>query len=801
MKNRCLILAYTVLFNVELFAENLAIQAKNISLDKNKQFSIFENEVKVETQDGYIINSDLAEYDKKNGILKFKKNIVGKDKKNNTINTDFAEYNEKTKILKSVGPTRILTSENYIIESSDVTLNNSKKHIFSKMETTIIDPDKNKIFVTNFDYQIKNNIFKSTGSIEVLDNRKNKYQFSQIYIDTKKKEILGTDIKSYLNDQSFKINERNKPRVFANTLKMNQENTMFNKSIFTLCDYRKEDKCPPWSIQASKMFHDSKKKTIYYDNAIIKVYDLPVFYLPKLSHPDPTVDRKSGFLVPSLTDSTNLGFGVSVPYFFALAKDKNFTFTNRFYANENPIFGGEYHQAFSNSSFIADFGFTEGYKKTSSTKTEGSKSHFFSKFVKNFKGNTGSENSLSVSFQSVSNDKYLKLYKLKSNLVDYNQDTLESSLDFTHEDEDMFIGLNASVFETLKDNYNDKYEYIAPEITLDKNLFTDEKFGNLDLQTNFKVHNYDTNRNTNFLVNDLRWNSRDIIHKSGIKTKFLSDIKNINYETKNVSLYKQDPTSELFGALGFLSDLKFEKISGINKHFFTPKFLVRYAPGDMRKENSGSRLNPVNAFSMDRLDHINNFETGLTSTVGLDYKIKNKNNDKNLDFSIAQIINSEENKKMSSESSLDEKLSDLVGSASYNINNKFNLNYNFALDQNYNDLNYNDFGTKMNFGALNIDFNYLQEKNHIGDKDYFKTEFSYKNDDKGLFSFETKRNLITNSSEFYNLSYEYINDCLRAGIVYRREFYNDSELEAENSLFFKITLTPFGGIDSPALNQ
>ena len=669
------------------------------------------------------------------------------------------------------------------------------------METTIIDPDKNKIFVTNFDYQIKNNIFKSTGSIEVLDNRKNKYQFSQIYIDTKKKEILGTDIKSYLNDQSFKINERNKPRVFANTLKMNQENTMFNKSIFTLCDYRKEDKCPPWSIQASKMFHDSKKKTIYYDNAIIKVYDLPVFYLPKLSHPDPTVDRKSGFLVPSLTDSTNLGFGVSVPYFFALAKDKNFTFTNRFYANENPIFGGEYHQAFSNSSFIADFGFTEGYKKTSSTKTEGSKSHFFSKFVKNFKGNTGSENSLSVSFQSVSNDKYLKLYKLKSNLVDYNQDTLESSLDFTHEDEDMFIGLNASVFETLKDNYNDKYEYIAPEITLDKNLFTDEKFGNLDLQTNFKVHNYDTNRNTNFLVNDLRWNSRDIIHKSGIKTKFLSDIKNINYETKNVSLYKQDPTSELFGALGFLSDLKFEKISGINKHFFTPKFLVRYAPGDMRKENSGSRLNPVNAFSMDRLDHINNFETGLTSTVGLDYKIKNKNNDKNLDFSIAQIINSEENKKMSSESSLDEKLSDLVGSASYNINNKFNLNYNFALDQNYNDLNYNDFGTKMNFGALNIDFNYLQEKNHIGDKDYFKTEFSYKNDDKGLFSFETKRNLITNSSEFYNLSYEYINDCLRAGIVYRREFYNDSELEAENSLFFKITLTPFGGIDSPALNQ
>ena len=57
-----------------------------------------------------------------------------------------------------------------------------------------------------------------------------------------------------------------------------------------------------------------------------------------------------------------------------------------------------------------------------------------------------------------------------------------------------------------------------------------------------------------------------------------------------------------------------------------------------------------------------------------------------------------------------------------------------------------------------------------------------------------QKNLITNSAEFYNLSYEYLNDCLRAGIVYRREFYTDSELEPENSLMFKVTLTPFGNI-------
>ena len=71
----------------------------------------------------------------------------------------------------------------------------------------------------------------------------------------------------------------------------------------------------------------------------------------------------------------------------------------------------------------------------------------------------------------------------------------------------------------------------------------------------------------------------------------------------------------------------------------------------------------------------------------------------------------------------------------------------------------------------------------------------------GVFTAESKRNLVTNSAEYYNLSYEYLNDCLRAGLVYRREFYNDSELEAENSLMFKITLTPFGNINSPNFNQ
>ena len=121
-------------------------------------------------------------------------------------------------------------------------------------------------------------------------------------------------------------------------------------------------------------------------------------------------------MIPSFSDSKNLGSGFDIPYFWALGKDKDFTLRNNIFASENPLFLGEYRQAFKKSNLILDFGYTEGYKKTSETKKSGDKSHFFSKFVKNFKGKNNSNNNLELTVQEVSNDKYLKLYKIKSNL-------------------------------------------------------------------------------------------------------------------------------------------------------------------------------------------------------------------------------------------------------------------------------------------------------------------------------------------------------------------------------------------------
>ena len=805
MKNKILYIIFFILFQFSVNAENLFIESKKITLDKKSEVSIFEENVVVTTKENDEIKSDYAEYNKKLGILIVKDNVKAKDINGNIILTNYAEYNESNKLLITRGDTKIITSEKYIINGKNISVNGKNKIIKSKDNAIITDLDKNEIFLNNFEYQKSNHIFKSIGYINFKDKNDNEYKLSQIYIDTKKKEIIGTDSKLYLNEKNFKVQENNKPRIFSNTVNLNKEKLSFEKSIFTTCDYRKDDKCPPWSIQSKKMINDRVKKTIYYDHAVVKLYDIPIFYLPKLAHPDPSVkeDRVFG---ANFTNSKNLNTGIKIPYFWAINDDKNFTLNSSLYSTDHPLLVGEYHQAFANAELITNFGYTKGYKKTSSKKKMGDKSHFFSKFTKKFTTDK-SENNINISLQQVADNKYLKLYKIDSTLIDYQKDRLQSEINFTSENENSFFEFNSSVIETLKDNYNDKYEYIFPDISYDKNLLNDLKFGNLNLKSNYLSHNYNTNITENFFINDFNWNSKNLINKSGFKNKFLANIRNINYEVKNFELmnqdiYKKDTKSELYSALGFMSKLNLEKFNGNSEQYLKPKFFLRYAPGNMRKEIDGNKLDSMSAFSMDRLTENKNFETGLTSTIGFDYTRKKKNS--NFDFSVAQIINERENKDLHDRTSMDEKLSDLVGSASYSLNDNMTFNYNFNIDQNYSELNYSDIGFDLNKGKINFNFNYLQENKHvahINDKEYFKTKINYLKSDMSQFSFSNKRNLITDSSEFYNLSYEYFNDCLRAGIVYRREFYQDSELEPENSLMFKITLTPFGSIDTPSFVQ
>ena len=745
------------------------------------------------------INSTKIKYDDIKEVTVLEGNVKLKDDQGNRLFSEYATYNKLDGLIETTGETKIITSDGYEVLSSDVKFNNNSKKIFSNYKTQIKDIDGNKVLVDMFSYSTSTNIFFSKGDIKVFDINNNNYNFSEIYIDGKSKKIIGSDIKAFLNQKNFLVNSDNEPRFFANSMSLSNNISTFDKGIFTYCKIREDGKCPPWTLQSDKIKHDLAKKTIYYDNVILKIYDFPIFYSPKFSHPDPTVKRQSGFLIPAQSNSSNLGLGLSIPYFLNIANDRDLTFTPKLYFNENPLMLAQYRQDIKNSFFIADTGVTQGYKKTNNKKSSGNRAHFFSKFNMSLIDEGEKNSNLEINLQKVSNDTYFKIYDIDTTLVDKNQSVLENSIDFQYQNEDFYFGLSPSVYENITKVDNLRYEYFLP-MSLEKSIIASENFGFVDLNTDLKIRNYETNKQTNILVNDINWKSNTWLNKLGFENSLEAQIKAVNYNARNTIEYKNDEkNAELNSVLGYFSKLNLYKNDIINKNFqtLTPKFLMRYAPGHMRKTiDLNGRLDYGKIFSLDKINEIGVIEDGLSTSIGFEYKKnkldkENKIGDEVFSFAVGQVISAQENTKMPASTSLDQRFSDVVGKTTYKINNKFSLNYNFSLDQNYKEINYNEIEADIDFKKTKFNIGYLEEKEHIGNQQFIESKLEYNLDNSTSLSFETKRNLLTSSAEFYNLSYNYINDCLEAGIAYRREFYEDRDIEAENRLMFTISIIPF----------
>ena len=754
------------------------------------------------------INSSKIQYDKTNKVTIFQGSVELSDAKGNRLLSEYAKYDKSNQLVETAGETKIITSKGFEVLSSNVIFDNKEKVIRSKYKTQIVDEDGNKILVDMFNYSTLTNIFFSKGNIKITDVNNNNYSFSEIYIDENKKKIIGSDVKAFLDQKNVGApNSKNEPRFFANTVDLSEDISVFEKGIFTYCKNKKDEKCPPWVLQSKKIKHDLAKKTIYYENVVLKVYDFPIFFFPKFSHPDPTVKRKSGLLAPSLANSSTLGSSFSLPYFWNLAADRDLTFSPKLYLKEKPLMLAEYRQDFKDSYLTIDAGYTSGYKKIDNKKSGGGRAHFFTRFNKKLIDEKEEKSDLEITFENVSNDTYFKVYDINTTLVDKDQNILEKTIDYSYQNKDLFFSLSPSIYEDINKSGNLRHEYLLP-LSIEKNIMSNSKYGLVDLSSSLKIRNYDTNKKTDFFINDFNWMSNKWINKLGFENKFEGLLKTVNYKAKNTSEYKNEKSNaELSSVLGYFSNVRLYKndFTKNNLHTLTPKVLIRYAPGHMRSVDKG-RLNYQNLFNLSKINEPDVIESGLSSSLGLEYKKnrldKNKKiGDEILSFSVGQVVSDRENMDIPSSTSLNQRFSDVVGEAKYNLNKQINLNYSFAIDQNYKNFNYNEISSDFNFNKVKFNIGYLQEKFHIGDQEFVKAGVDYRLNDSNELNFSTKRNLLTSSAEFYNLSYNYINDCLKAGIAYRREFYTDRDIEPSNNLMFTISIIPFAQINSPKLSR
>ena len=799
MKNKIFVICafiwiFFICFLNKALTEDLIFNAKEINTLDDANIIKAINGVNIVDTNGLVIDGNNAEYNKKKSILKVTGNVVAVDKNNKIIlKAEEVTYFRLKNIIRTKNFTTVEFNKNYTIETSDLLYDGNLKFISSKNNTKVKDLNNNKLDVSEFEYSITNKILRAENGV-LLDYDSNRYNIKKLRLNLFQDKIIGKDITVNFNNKLFNSLD-NEPRLKGNAIFLNKESTIIKKGVFTTC--KKTDNCPPWELSSDKITHDKTKKIINYNNAWLKVYDVPVLYFPKFFHPDPTVKRQSGFLLPTYNESTANGGHISIPYYKVIKDNIDLTLSPRFYNDNKALIQTEYRHLTKNSNHILDFSIKNNNPAKLNLNESSSETHFFSNSSIKLNFDYFEESKIDLKIQQSSNDYYLKKYRLKSDLIESSSD-LHSKINFEATKDSSELNIMAEVYENLTKKQSDRYEYILPSYSYSNNLYEDFFDGDLIFSSLGYNRIYDTNVNKKVAVNDFNYKSNYITNSAGFISNYQVLFKNFNSDSKNSNDYKNKIESNIQALINY--EIKYPlKNNGKNfNSILSPIISARYSPNKNKNLNELDRLIDYNnIFSLNRISSDESVEGGQSITIGNEYKIYDRENNENEIFSLnlATMLRDEEDIKLPETSTLGKEKSDIVGSMKFTTNQFIDLSYNFSLDSDLDTINYNSINTTFSVNNFVTSFEFLEKSNALGNESYFASNTTLDIDLNNSLSFKSRENKEKDLIEYYNLIYQYKNDCLIAGVEYKKDYYKDVGIEPEEQLMFSITIMPFAKIN------
>ena len=794
MKNRFLFLFVFLFVNLtnSIFANEFTFDVEEINISDNGNIINGSNGTARTIDNSLEIKADQLIYNKELSTLAAIGKVLVTDFNNSLkIKADKLLYDENLSTLAATGNVLVKDSINeFFLKSQKIFYDIKNQQISSKSKSQFEDVLGNLILSKDFIFKKNEDLIKF-NNVEIIDLQKNSLALDKAFMNVASKKLIGKDVVIEFKDQSFEKN--NEPRLKGNSISSDKDKTIIKNGVFTSC--KRNDDCPPWQLSAKEIKHDKKKKIISYKSAWLKIYDTPVFYFPKFFHPDPTVKRQSGFLMPSFMDSTNLGSSYQLPYYHAISDNKDFTVYPRLYADKKLLLQSEFRQKGSDSSFVMDGSIINENNSSD-------KSHFFINASRNLDFDLFDETKLDLRLEQVSNDSYLKTYKLKSPIItDFS--SLKSSVGIDANKENLQLSLDFEVYENLSKKESDRYEYILPSYNLTKQFEEDETLdGSYTFNSSGFIKNFDTNVYEKVAINDVIFNSNSIITDEGLKNNYNFVLKNVNTEGDNSKNYKSGLSSKLASIFEYSTSYPLRKETINYNNIFNPTISFRYSPNNTKNvKNIERRIDTNNVFSLNRLSLNDTVEGGASLTYGSEFSKENKKNQEVFNIKLANISRFEKNKNLPGNSSVGNKTSDIFGSVAFKPNQVISLGYDFNQKNNLVDTNYEVLKAQINLNKFVTTFEYLNENNTTVNENFITNKTSYFVNESNNISFETRENKKKKDTEFYNLIYQYRNDCLIAALEYNQDYYTDKELKPSKNIFFKLTILPFGGASSPNLSK
>lgn len=236
-------------------------------------------------------------------------------------------------------------SGSQMLLAADTLVYNNDDQTVTAVGAVQIDYGGNKLVAQRVVYNRNTKRMVASGAVEIINSDGTKINSEHI-------DITDDFADGFVN--ALRVETPEKAYFAAESAeRMGGVLTTFHNGVYTACEpcEDKPDKAPTWRVKARKIIWNGEKKTVRFENANFEFFGFPLAYLPAFEIADPTVKRKSGFLIPGINYKTDLGFGVKVPYYFALSPTYDLTVTGTGYTKQGFLGEAEWRQRFNNGEY------------------------------------------------------------------------------------------------------------------------------------------------------------------------------------------------------------------------------------------------------------------------------------------------------------------------------------------------------------------------------------------------------------------------------------------------------------------
>ncbi|MGE0256100.1 MAG: LPS-assembly protein LptD [Alphaproteobacteria bacterium] len=583
--------------------------------------------------------------------------------------------------------------------------------------------------------------------------------------------------------------------------------TELSRAVYTPCvDCKGRGDRPLWEVRARRVVHNSEKQEVTYHSAWLDMAGIPVMWVPYLSHPDPSVKRRTGFLAPVYGVSSNVGTSVQTPYFWALSEDKDITFDPILMVERAPLLTGEYRQAYNDGELrfrpsVARDGFQGGSQK----------------FRGHIDGTARFDASDTWRYGSrlwlTSDDTYLSRYSFQ------RQDILTSRLYAEGFHARNYAVAESIYFQDLRPTgAGAEAPFVMPRMAYS---FVGEP-GRLGGRANFdadmlaltRVDGASSRRISAVTGWQIPWYSR-----FGSITTFSTSLQTDIYSVERVSSAERD--SEGNGVVGRAFPmaaldwrLPFVRDGGNTRQVIEPIAAFVAAPFSANpsripnEDSADFEFDETNLFRPGRFGGRDRVEEGQHVAYGVRTGTYGARGGRTTLF-IGQSFQFQKESSLAGASGLEEDFSDIVARLEVVPNRYLSAVYKTRIDVDSQDAARSELALRAGGRALAVDlfyffFNQQQQlqttgtqRRNYGDREEITAQLSSQLTDRWSASIDTRRDIATGAGTIsWGGTVRYVCDCATFGLDFRRDFTRDRDIGPNDSIVLRMvlkTLGEFGG--------